>query len=259
MKKTYKILVPFDFSEAAKSGLDYAVGFAGHRDDIEITLCYITEEKDLETITLAFEEKQAIYVDDLKLPMSWMLLEDSVTDSILKMKTEKEVDLIIMGTSGIMHAEAMNTHTSQLVLEADCPVFAIPQGHKKFNLEHMALVLGPNEIDDPKVLNTLLDMVRKFNSRVHVVTIEKEPNSYGYSEADTKNENILQYYLEGFYEDHTLIKSEDLVEGILTHTKDKKIDAIAILPRNHTKKTSPSEGKLTRQLILHSEIPILAI
>jgi hypothetical protein len=40
---------------------------------------------------------------------------------------------------------------------------------------------------------------------------------------------------------------------------EKEIDMIAILPRNHSKKGQPSEGKLTEVLTLKSSTPVLAI
>ena len=62
---------------------------------------------------------------------------------------------------------------------------------------------------DKKVLKTLLDIARTFNSRVHVLTIYKE-SVYDEEAIKESNENLLQYYLEHFYADHTFIKSEDV-------------------------------------------------
>ncbi|WP_411030671.1 universal stress protein [Spongiimicrobium sp. 3-5] len=259
MDKISRVLVPFDFSEAAKTGLDYAVNFVEKHDDMEIVLCYIAEDPDHHILAAEFETTQINYHNKLKLPMTWVLGQDGLTSSILGIQKEKDIDLIIMGTSGIKSLDIANTHTSELVLEADCPVIVVPQDATTFNLKQIGLVLGPNEIDDPKVLVALLDISRKFNAKVHIITIEKEPNSYGYTAADEKNENILQYYLEGFYQDHTLIVNPDVREGILNFVSEKDLDMIAILPRNHTKKSAPSKGLLTKELTLHSTVPILAI
>ncbi|MFS4455837.1 universal stress protein [Maribacter sp. 2304DJ31-5] len=259
MDKIFRILVPFDFSEVAKEGLEYAVGFVGNRNDIEIMLCYVTEARDMEDLKSAFDKKQALYINNLELPMSWVVQEGSLNASILKIRETKNVDLIIMGTSGIKHFDNANTHTSELVLEADCPVLVVPHGNKGFKLENIALVLGPDKIEDSSILSSLLEIARRFNAKVHVLTIEKEGDTYGYSEVDEKNEDMLQYYLENFYKDHTLIKNEDLVEGVFSFAIKNNIDLISILPRNHSKISIPSSGSLTRELTVNSEIPILAI
>lgn len=259
MNRISRILVPFDFSETARTGLDYAMHFVENHHDIEIVLCYIGDNPDLDFLAQEFKTMQTGYLAKLRSPISWVVERDALTPSILKVQKAKDIDLIIMGTSGAINPETSETHTSELVLEADCPVLVVPQGVTDFSLKHIGLVLGPNEIDDPKVLGTLLDIARKFNAKVHIITVEKEPNTYGYSPADEKNEHFLQYYLESFYQDHTLIENPDLREGILSYAADKNLDLITIIPRNHIKKSSPSQGLLTRELTLHSKVPILAI
>ena len=118
--------------------------------------------------------------------------------------------------------------------------------------------MGGEKIEDKAVLGTLLDLARSFDARVHVLTIYKE-SVYDEEAIKESNENLLEYYLEHFYADHTFIKSEDVEQGILDYIKKKNIDMLTILPRNHTEKSTPSEGRLTKLLTLHSEIPVLAL
>jgi hypothetical protein len=50
-----------------------------------------------------------------------------------------------------------------------------------------------------------------------------------------------------------------VVEGIFSYVSKKDIDMITILPRNHAKKSEPSEGQLTQVLTQRSQVPVLAI
>jgi nucleotide-binding universal stress UspA family protein len=176
------------------------------------------------------------------------------------MQKKQKVDMVIMGTSGVSEESILSkTNTSELVLEADFPVLVIPKNAKSFRIKHIALVLGKEKIEDTEALQTLLDLARKFNAKVHVLTIENKPGSYGYSNIDVENESTLGYYLENFYVDHTFIRNPDLVEGIFSYVSKKDIDVITILPRNHIKEGEASEGQLTQMLTLHSKVPILAI
>ena len=146
-----------------------------------------------------------------------------------------------------------------MVLNSDYPVLVIPYDLEEFRLKNSALVLGKEEIENKESLAVQLDVARKFNALVHVVTIENAPESYGYSNIDAANENELAYYLENFYSEHTFIQNPDVVEGILSYVSNKNIDLITILPRNLAKKSAPSKGKLTQLLTIHSKFPILAI
>lgn len=254
------ILVPFDFSGASKTALEYAVQFAGTDASIEISLAHVANENGSHDLKKDFEELQKQYSKDLKNPLNWINVTGSLTESLLKIQENRKIDLVVMGTSETQdHEIKLISNTSKFVSEVDCPVLVIPEKMDEFQIKNIALVLGKEEIDDRHALETLLDVARRFNAKVHVLTIENTSEMYGYSEADQTNENLLEYYLENFYSEHTFLENSDVVKGILSHATEKEMDMIAILPRNHAKRSNPSEGRLTEMLTLKSPIPVLAI
>jgi nucleotide-binding universal stress UspA family protein len=259
MNKIKTILVPYDFSESSKQGLRYAINFAGHRPGVHLRICFIAEKVSEETFENTFEEIKKGLSRAFKANLSWLFLTPGSVEGLLKISKTEKADMVIMGTSGSGDVEA-STKTSQMVLSSECPVLVIPDGTtEEFRLSRIALVLGQNEIDDPSDLYALLDVARSFNASVTVLTIENKPGTYGYSEEEERNERLLEYYLESFYSHHTYIPSEDMVAGIFNYVETHDIDMIAILPRRHVKKGTPSEGKLTRILTLQSKTPLLAI
>ncbi|MGB5554670.1 MAG: universal stress protein [Flavobacteriaceae bacterium] len=254
------LLVPFDFSKASKIALDYVVEFVGDDENSEILLAYVTNDINMNMLKEAFEIEQQKYKKKLKRPMKWVTAWGSLTDALLKIQETRNINLVVMGTSGKYEKSQTGTsNTSKFVSAANCPVLVVPQHVNEFKIKNIALVLGKEEIDDRLALETLLDVSRKFNAKVHVLTIENTSEMYGYSETDKKNENLLEYYLEHFYSEHTFMENPDVVKGILSHATEKEMDMIAILPRNHAKKSDPSEGRLTEILTLKSKIPILAL
>ncbi|MEK6155363.1 universal stress protein [Flavobacteriaceae bacterium 3-367] len=259
MEKISRILVPFDFSETGKKGLDYAVQFVEGHNDMEIVLCYVSDNPDMERLQQEFERTRTSYGPNFRSPMSWVVGKEPLTDSILHIRETNNIDLIIMGTSGSAGSSTENTHASKLVLEADCPVLTVQGSAEEFKLKSIALVLGKDKIEDVEVLGTLLEVARRFNAMVHVLTVQNEPGVYGYSKADESNENVLEYYLENFYSHHMFMENPDVVAGIFNYAEEKDIDLIAILPRNHSKKAEPSEGLLTKELTVRSKVPVLAI
>ena len=259
MDRIRKILIPNDFSHPSKQALEYARSFAGSRPDKEIVICYMTETPDESALKKTFDTFRSGLSKGFRARLSWVHFSPPSVKGLLAKAREEETDLILMGTSGSDNPDD-TTHTSETVLATDQPVLVIPDGiEEEFKLETIALVLGSKEIDDPKVLGTLLDVARTFNAQVHVLTIENKPGTYGYSEEEERNERMLEYYLDGFYSHHVYIENEDVVQGIFDYVDEKEIDMIAILPRNHALKGTPSEGRLTRILTLQSRTPLLAI
>ncbi len=260
MKRISTILIPYDFSESAKKALEYAVAFVGPDDDINIALAHISDSDTGNLRAEDFKKIEEVNAPLLKNKLEWITQGGSLTQSVLDIQETKQIDLVIMGTSGTDKArDTDQSNTSKIVLATNCSVLAVPSDHTDFQIKRIALVLGKQEIDDTEVLGTLLEIARRFNAKVDVVTIKNSPELYGYSEADKKNENTLQYYLENFYSEHAYIENTDLVEGILTYATSHQIDLIAILPRNHAKHSTPSDGELTEILTLNSKVPVLAI
>ncbi|MFD1079757.1 adenine nucleotide alpha hydrolase family protein, partial [Longispora fulva] len=121
------------------------------------------------------------------------------------------------------------------------------------------LSVGQEHIADRSPLYVLLEVSRKFKAQVHVLTVQKTPVAVAYSEVDESNENTLQYYLEMFYSHHSFSENEDIEKGILEYIEKHDIDMVAIMPNTHLKIGEPSEGRLTRFLTLHSNVPLLVL
>ena len=235
------ILIPFDFSVPARRALQYAIDFAGNRPEKRIKICFMQPVEDREFLEAEFARIQSQLPKSFRARLSWTSLTPPSVEGLLACSKQQPTDLI-------------------LILASHCPVLVIPPGAPEdFQIRKIALVLGKNEIEDPKVLGTLLDVARTFNARVQVLTIESKPGIYGYSEEEERNEELLEYYLEDFYSHHVFIENPDVVEGIFDYAEEKEIDLLAILPRNHSRAGTPSEGRLTRILTLRSHTPLLAI
>ena len=259
MDRISNILIPFDFSGPARRALQYAIDFAGNRPEKRIKICFMQPVEDKQALEAEFARIQSRLPKSFRARLSWTSLTPPSVEGLLACSKQQPTDLILMGTSGSDDPEG-STHTSQTVLASHCPVLVIPPGAPEdFQIRKIALVLGRNEIEDPKVLGTLLDVARTFNARVQVLTIESKPGMYGYSEEEERNEELLEYYLEDFYSHHVFIENPDVVEGIFDYAEEKEIDLLAILPRNHSRAGTPSEGRLTRILTLRSHTPLLAI
>jgi len=258
MKTISTILVPYDYSPSAERALGYAVEFVAS-EEIKINLIYVSEKANKDKMRVTYDNLCEKYEGKLKVPMMWSLGWDgSVTDIIIEARQDKKADLIIMGTSGTAGGKEI-TQTSKLVKNANCPVLVIPEDSTTMKLKNISLVLGKNEIDRPNSLNTLLSISQRFDAKVHVLTVQNTPGTFGYSKSDQSNENMLMYHLENFYSEHTFIENPDIIEGIFSYANNHDIDMIVILRRNHAKNATPSEGLLTEELVLRTKIPVLTI
>ncbi|WP_127022168.1 universal stress protein [Flagellimonas beolgyonensis] len=262
MSSVNKILVPFDFSEASLNALEYVANFVGPQRSVDILALYVSvmpiSEGDLAKLKVDFEKVVDSIGVRLQRKPEFKTEIGDVTNTILKIQEQTGADLIMMGTMGDKVTDEAITNTSKLVLDANCSVISIPYGCPIKEPKNVALLLGREKIEDKEVLASLLDLARTFDSRIHVLTIYKE-SIYEEDAIVENTEELLEYYLEHFYADHTFNKNADVEAGILSYIEEKDIDLLVILPRNHVRKSTPSEGRLTKMLTLHSEIPVLAL
>lgn len=255
------ILIPFDFSDVSKNALEYAVKFADQDPAIHLYLLHIANENsDKEKIRKEFGEIISKYNRPLNPEIKALVKTGELIPTIIELQKELKVDLIIMGTSGADgHEEDISTRTSEFVQAADLPVLVIPEKARQFKLQTIILTIGKDRIIDTAPLYILLDVSRTFKAQVHVLTIHRKKGDMGYSEEDESNENTLQYFLEMFYSHHSFSENEDIEKGIKEYIERYDADMLAIMPRTHLNKDNASEGKLTNQLTLHTNVPLLVL
>lgn len=256
------ILVPFDFSKAAANALKYAIKFADNDSKINIYLLHILSGDSIkEEVVSKLNEITSAYNKPMSPKVESIVRDGDLAKTIINIKKELEADLVIMGTSGAPNSEEddLATRTSKFVQQADLPVLVIPEKTTNFKIKNIILTVGKEKIVDTSPLNLLLDVSRKFNAQVQLLTVQKNEKDLGYSQEDESNENILEYYLEMFYSHHSFAENSDIEKGIREHIKKHKMDMLAVMPRTHSKNGKSSEGRLTKILTLRSDIPLLVL
>lgn len=258
MEKITNILVPFDFSESAKNALDFSIRFV-HNDAIKINVLYITKSQNnsIEKLRDYYMRYCDQYERNLKLPIRWVLGWGNITDTIIEAQDEKHTELIIMGTSGLTSDKTI-THTSVLVAKAKCPVIVVPETSGHMQIKRIVLLNDNHTIENLNILSVLLEIAAKNQAKVYVITVKSKEDNLE-NNLESINTDLLNKYFGEFYQEHTFVEGDDILEGVFKYTKDNDIDLIAVLPKHHATNTTPSEGKLTRELVLKSNIPVLTI
>ncbi len=254
-----KILIPVGFSDPSKAALDYAIKFCGEDKGNEVTLIHVYDDNSNQSqVQSNLEAFKSRFIEGSKAACQTLMMEGDLNEIILKVQKDGEFDLIIMGTKGSEEEEEVAvTNTSNLVKNADCSVLVVPVSSTSFSVKNIALALGKREIDNSDDLGVLHYIARKFDAKVHILTIENESKNKPIG-VDT-NDSVLEYYLETLDYRHAFPRHTDVELGINDYIKKNNIDLLAILPRNHAAKSKPSEGRLTKLLTLRSEIPVLTI
>ncbi|MBL7472290.1 universal stress protein [Robertkochia sediminum] len=258
MEEHLKILVPYDFSDAAKTALEYVRDFVKEMPFAEIILGYIQPDTTTRLPEELMQDVVSAFGHSRSNPVSWELRKGDLIEGFSEIIARRGVDLLLMGTNSL-HEGQLATNASQLALQVQCPVFVIPKDSARFRLQHIGLLIGSEPIHNKVLLGKLLNLARAFNARVSVLTVRDTDDAYGYGPQDEANDSAFAYYLEESYSHHAFIEGDDLGKAIFTYTESNEIDLIAILPKNHAQNIQRSEGRLTKHLCEHSKTPLLVI
>ena len=256
------LLIPFDFSKASENALKYSVEFAMREKPIlQIHLLHLIDNQTSEDEANKKLKNIISQYDKPEYPELIPLVKrGKLTTLALELRQELQIDLVIVGTRGTeVFRKDMTSNTSKFIKEVDMPVLVIPEKSKGFNLRNIVLTTGEEKIPDRNVLFTLLEIARRFNAKVNLLTIGRDKKMMGDSEYDEFNEKTIEYFLEMFYSHHTFIANEDIVEGINQYLEKQHIDMLAIMPKTHLEKDKASQGKLTNILTIYSEKPLLIL
>ncbi|MEM8969298.1 MAG: universal stress protein [Bacteroidota bacterium] len=260
MNQIRKILLPTDFSACAQIALDYVVYMMSQDETLQLILLHVDDNPDLviEEADKQLNEVKKSLLPHIQSRTQIISQQGALVETILSVRQEKNIDLIVMGTEGGEPDEvSASSHAAQLLQSSNCPVLIIPNTTTNFQIHQIALALDKQAIDDLATLDVLHDVARWFGAKVHVLTVKKptEPDNAGFG----PNQSDLEYYLETLDYHYAFPENADIQLGITNYIDQNNIDLLVILPRSHSLNAPPSPGKLTRLLALHTHIPLLVI
>lgn len=273
-----RILVPCDFSVAAKHAFQFAVEMAaasgGHVlvlkvmqvptifgngmpgqpfaaiDPIPMIDDWIAySEKEFEKM-----KNKTVDVND----RAELLLETGyLNDVMLDVITREKIDLVIMGTNGASGLKELliGSHTEKIVRESPVPVMAI---HGPFHLGQVKNIIFPTtmELDQKPLVQQIVGLQKLFGADLHLLFVNGFPFSL---ESDEEAERKLEDYAL-FYglKDYTVHVSRGLNihEAILKYARRIPNSIIAMGTHGHKGLAHFTEGSVAEDVVNHLSEPV---
>ena len=182
-----KILFPTDFSPAAHNAFQYAIAL-GKETGAKIELIHVykvpftgtdlyldlSQQRELRVQKQMQKEQQlADFCKQYnftnfgdKLVFSGLFIDQEIID-----RSKRGCDLVIMGTKGERNAldKLMGSVTTRLMMNAGCPVLAIPENAKYKGIEEIIYATTFSS-KDKHFLEELTNFGSTFNARIHFFT-----------------------------------------------------------------------------------------
>ena len=274
-----KILVPTDFSPNSLIALTYASEIAQRSGGeihlinvIEPTLNMATMQSDSTKANVVKERLEKIAIESKtasrvfsNLKVYPHILAGDTINSILNYTEKEAIDLIVMGTTGASGLKEifMGSIASGVVGKSKVPVLTIPAAYEHADPEEM--IFATNNFEKSKtILDNIIKIARLFSATIFVVVFR---DMDGPANADLiyNEEQINDYlkYLKDLYPDVNfkgkLLEGKDFENEIDIYSNQKEVDIIAMVTYPKTLLEKIFKRSVTKKMVSHSTLPILAI
>lgn len=276
-----KILVPTDFSKPAQVAVEVARDIA-KKSGAEITLLHVIEEAARGSFSVTGEVNLEGSMEDRLFTMSLIkkarkqmetLLNSSLVAGVkvkseLRMGTpfhgmrtiitEKDVDLVVMGTAGHTKVEEMiiGTNTEKVVRHAKCPVLTVQKKPTRTDFKNIVYATSFSKKEEPFAAVVKRMHALYSDSTVHLVRI----NTPGNFQRDV----VVKKYMHEFAKKQMLKKYtinifNDLTEeeGIIYFADSINADLIAMATNGRTGFAHVLAGSIAEDVVSHSKRPVL--
>jgi nucleotide-binding universal stress UspA family protein len=165
---------------------------------------------------------------------------------------------VVMGSQGLTNAERLffGSHTVFAMKHLMWPILAIPRGAKFSSIKKIGLACDFEKVVDKTPVDEIEKLVKNFNARLYVIntgtTKAHEPEMIFQS-------GLLEVMLEGLQPEYYFTNSHDIDEGIMDFCEKNNIDLLIVMPKRHTLLDKLIHSSHTKQLILHSHVPVMAL
>ncbi|TRX59589.1 universal stress protein [Fulvivirga sp. M361] len=242
-----KILIPIDLSGASENAIDFALDvFSGFKP--ELLMIHVKQpNEDLEYLKTAFGQLENSKLYKTGIQYNFEITRGELLEDIQAAIDTEKPDLLVMGTTGINGSEL----SKALVKLTNCPLMLVPENYHWSKIKRIAYANDFKNIKDSAVLHPLMILAQKTEAKVYLLHVNRDNSVVDNAEAS------LEYYLEHVHHEYICITSDDIESAIMNFIKEKDIDMLAVLLRDHGKNQLSSEGRLVKELVVNSNVPVL--
>ena len=268
-----KIIVATDFSKTATNAAHYAADMA-MAIGADLMLLHIYQ------VPVIYSEAQsAVNIDDWTRD-AWaelsILKNDLVTRTDGKINIEAQAIegeffnelkdacetvqpyAVIMGSQGSTAAERffLGGHTVNAMRNLNWPMIAVPPGVVFASLKKVGLACDFEQVLDTIPAEEVKKLVTDFKAELHVLNTGKKTDF----DPDTVFQSgMLQEMISDLKPAYHFITHFDTDQGILDFAEKNQIDLLLVLPKRHGLLDKLLHKSHTKQLVLHSHVPVMAL
>ncbi len=274
------ILLPTDFSKNSWNAIQYALDFF-KKDSCNFYLLHVTSisnyaggespvipTSDLIEKTLlkqAKSELQNLLKKIKKLQISsnhsFITLSsyDYFIDAVRNHISEKNIDLIVMGTKGAtgLKETIIGSNTGDLITKVKCPVLVVPEKAVYHSLKEIAFPTDYNLFYQTKILDGISDLVKAHDAVIRILHVAKKNETLTAFQNENKD-YLNDFFMNEKYSFHK-VTNKKIEAGIQCFVESRDIDMIIMIAKNLNFFQQILFKPTVEEISYHTEIPFLVL
>ncbi len=272
------ILVPTDFSKTSKGAYQYALHLAEYfNSSIKVVHVYhpsyspgypiganasvlmIEPKRELMKKFIHQEHKGEDSVNTL-IDVSDEIISGFAAEEIIRISKTEEIDLIVMGTTGdnTILEKVFGSISSDVSKHARCPILLVPNGAKFKSYRNIAYASNFEKIDSD-TMEKIVDFAGRFSAGIHLVDVHENKEAGRYKVTEQLLEQQLNEKLPKLEFKMAEVESSTVWEGLNEYADNNEVDLLVMVTKHRKIWENLLHRSVTRQVAVHSKLPIFIL
>ena len=270
------IIVPTDFSAVSLNAVYYAADMACviNTDLSLIHVCptpVVLTEVPLPPYTVAelvadTEEKMVLLKEEIKnrtgkkIKINTVVREGEMVSGITEYCDAIDPYAVVMGVKNSHSFERFffGSKTIAAIKQLSWPVIAVPEDAKFTSLRKIGLACDFRKVAQTIPVKEIKKLVNNFNAQLHVLHVSQQSED-SFDKEITEESVWLKDMLEGLHPKYHFINSIDIETSLAEIAKKIHLDLLITIPKKHNFITKIFRSSHSKELVLHSHLPVMAI
>jgi len=148
--------------------------------------------------------------------------------------------------------------TSEIIKDLQWPVIVVPEAVHFSNIKRIGLACDYKKVVNTIPVEEIKKLVKEFNAELHVIHVHDEPDT-SYDTDTIEESGWLQEMLYDIKPQYHLINNYNIETGIEQFASSNKLDMLIVVPKKHSVLHNLFSKSYSKQLALHSHVPVLAV
>ncbi|MBG9375860.1 universal stress protein [Panacibacter sp. DH6] len=271
------ILVPTDFSVAAKNAAMYAINFAKQVKankivlynayqmpivtDANMAMVDAVDINDLEEASKKNLEnfKQSLLAHAGNITLETLSEYGAVTLDINDVCKETAADVVVMGVTGVgkVAESLIGSFAIDVARKSKVPVIIVPPDAGFTEIKEIMLACDFSKVVETTPVGPVKSILEETKAKLFVVNIDHRNKHFT---ADTPFESLmLDTLLNGYNPEYHFLDDEDFVAATNRFALEKEVDMIITIPKKMGWFDALFHKSHTKALAFHSHVPLMVV